>query len=139
MVVKDLMNRDVVSVLPTATLSDVGRKMKEHKIGTVLVIDQDQGLKGIITDRDIAVAAAADHKDPRVTFATEIMTAEPLCINADADFDAALRIMNQAKVRRLPVKENGKIVGILSSADLAGSIKNEFEQFIGLEEAYAKH
>jgi CBS domain-containing protein len=67
------------------------------------------------------------------------MTADPITINSDADVDSALRIMNKANIRRLPVTENGKLVGLLSTADLATEIKDEFTQFIGLEEAFAKH
>jgi CBS domain-containing protein len=139
MTVKQLMNREVVSVLPSSTLIEVALKMKEHRVGSVLVIDEDWKLKGIVTDRDIAIAVAADYKDPKTTFASEIMTADPICIGSDADFDSALRTMNQATVRRLPVTEDGKVVGLLSSADVAREIKDEFQQFIGLEEAFAKH
>lgn len=139
MTVKQLMNKEVVTVLPSSTLIEVAQKMKEHRIGSVLVVEEGWKLKGIVTDRDVAIAVAADSKDPKTTFAHEIMTADPICISADADFDSALRIMNQATVRRLPVTENGKVVGLLSSADVAREIKDEFQQFIGLEEAFAKH
>ncbi len=139
MKVKDLMNREVVFVGSSATLTEIGRKMKENKIGTVLVLDHDKSLQGIITDRDIALAVTADNKDPKGTFAPEIMTKDPQCISAEADLEYALGVMNKAHIRRLPVEENGKVVGILSSADLAGGIKTELEKFIGLEEVYAKH
>jgi CBS domain-containing protein len=139
MTVKQLMNKELVSVLPSSTLYEVAQKMKQQKVGSILVIDEGWKLKGIVTDRDIAIAVAADSKDPRTTFAYEAMTADPICINSDADFDSALRIMNRASVRRLPVTEDGKVVGLLSSADVAREIKDEFQQFIGLEEAFAKH
>jgi predicted transcriptional regulator len=67
------------------------------------------------------------------------MTPDPITVDADADVDSALRIMNRANIRRLPVTENGKLAGILSSADLATEIKQEFSQFMGLEEVLAKH
>lgn len=139
MTVKQLMNKDLVSVLPSSTIGEVAQKMKEHGVGSVLVVDEDWKLKGIVTDRDIAIAVAADYKDPKATLASEIMTADPIYICSDADFDAALKTMNQANVRRLPVTEDGKVVGLLSSADVAREIKDEFQQFIGLEEAFAKH
>jgi len=139
MTVKQIMNKELVTVLSSSTLVEVAQKMKEHRVGSVLVVEEGWRLKGILTDRDIAIAVAADYRDPKTTFASEIMTADPICIGSDADFDSALRIMNRAGIRRLPVTENGKVVGLLSSADAAREIKNEFQQFIGLEEAFAKH
>lgn len=139
MVVKQIMQKDLVTVLPSSTLFEAALKMKEHCIGSVLVCEEGGKLKGIITDRDIALAVAADSKDPKSTFAYEIMTADPIAVNADADVDSALRIMNRAKIRKLPVMESGKVVGLLSSADLASEIRHEVDQFISLEETFARH
>jgi CBS domain-containing protein len=113
--------------------------MKEFNVGSVLIVEEGWKLKGILTDRDIALTVAADSKDPQRTYVYDVMTADPITINSDADVDSALRIMNKANIRRLPVTENGKLVGLLSTADLATEIKDEFTQFIGLEEAFAKH
>lgn len=60
-------------------------------------------------------------------------------MEADTDFTSALELMKKANIRRLPITENGKLVGLLSSADIATEIREEFDEFIGLEEAYAKH
>jgi len=139
MSVKQIMHKELVTVLPSSTLFEIAQKMKEFCIGSVLVCEEGWKLKGIITDRDIAIAVAADSRDPKTTFAYEITTADPIEINADADVNSALRIMNRARIRRLPVTENGKLVGLLSSADLAGEIKDEVNQFISLEETFAKH
>jgi CBS domain-containing protein len=139
MIVRQLMRKELVTVSPTATIHDAAAKMKEYNVGAVLVVDEGWKLKGILTDRDIALTVAADSKDPRTTFASDVMTADPITVNSDADVDSALRIMNRANIRRLPVTENGKLAGILSSADLAAEIKQEFSQFMGLEEAFAKH
>jgi CBS domain-containing protein len=139
MIVRQLMHKELVTVSPSATIHDVAAKMKEFNVGSVLIVEEGWKLKGILTDRDITLTVAADSKDPRTTYAYDVMTADPITINSDADADSALRIMHKANVRRLPVTENGKLVGLLSSADLAAEIKEEFTQFIGLEEAFAKH
>ena len=139
MKVSKLMNREVVSVLPTATLHDAALKMKEEHIGSILICEEGWRLKGILTDRDIGMAVAADFKDPKTTFASDIMKKEPVKIEADADIDYALRLMNKSIVRRLPVCENSRVIGVLSTSDVATEIKDELNQFIGLEEAFAKH
>jgi len=139
MLVKQLMRKELITISPSATIHDAASKMKEQNVGSILVVDEGGKLKGILTDRDIALYVAADSKDPRSVHAYDIMTPDPITVDADADVDSALRIMNRANVRRLPVTENGKLAGILSSADLATEIKQEFSQFMGLEEVLAKH
>ena len=139
MLVRQKMHRELVTVLPSSSVHEAALKMKEQGVGTVLVVEEGWKLRGILTDRDIAMTVAADSRDPKTTCTCDIMTADPVTINVDADIESALRIMNRANIRRLPVTENGKLVGLLSSADVAAEIKEEFDQFIGLEEAFAKH
>jgi CBS domain-containing protein len=118
---------------------DAAVKMKEHHVGSVLVVEEGWKLKGILTDRDIAMTVAADTKDPRTISVRDIMTADPVTINSDADVATALRVMNNAHIHRLPVTESGIVVGLLSSADLAAEMRETFDQYIGLEEIFAKH
>jgi CBS domain-containing protein len=129
------MNEALVTFLPSSTPFEVAQKMKEHRVGSVLVVEEGWKLKGIVTDRDVAIAVAADSKDPKTTFAYEIMTADPICISADADFDSALRIVNQAA----PSHGKRQGSGSLIFSGCGKKIKDEFQQFIGLEEAFAKH
>ncbi|HYA87714.1 MAG TPA: CBS domain-containing protein [Nitrospirota bacterium] len=139
MLARQLMQKDLVTIQPSATVFDAAVKMKEHHVGSVLVVEEGGKLKGILTDRDIAMTIATDLKDPKTICACDVMTADPITINSDADAESALRVMNRAHIHRLPVTENGKLVGLLSSADLAAEMKEEFSQFIGLEEVFAKH
>ena len=139
MLTKQLMQKDLVTILPTSTVFDAAVKMKEYHVGSVLVVEEGWKLKGILTDRDIAMTIAADSKDPKTINVRDVMTKTPITINPNEDIEAALKLMNRAHVRRLPVTENGKLVGLLSSADLAAEIKDEFSQFVGLEEVFAKH
>jgi CBS domain-containing protein len=139
MLARQIMQKDLITILPSSTVYDAAVKMKEFHVGSVLVVEEGWKLKGILTDRDIAMAVAADMKDPKATCVCDIMTADPVTINSDADFESALRLMNRAHIHRLPVTENGKLVGLLSSANLAAEMKEEFNQFIGLGVAFAKH
>jgi len=139
MKVRQLMQKDLVTILPTANLHEAALKMKEKKVGSVLIVEDGGKLKGIVTDRDISMAVAADTRDPKKTHASEIMSTEPVSIQSDADVDYALRIMSQQNVRRLPVCEKERVVGLLSSADVATELREELTQFISLEEAFAKH
>lgn len=139
MIVRQIMQKRLVTVLPSSTVHEAALKMKEHRIGSLLVVEEGLKLKGIFTDRDIAMAVASDFKDPKTTSVSDIMTTDPITINADADIETALGLMSRANIRRLPVTEGGWLVGLLSSADVATEIREEFDQFIGLEEAFAKH
>ncbi len=139
MLAKQLMQKDVITVLPSSTVFEAAVMMKEHHIGTVLIVEEDRRLRGILTDRDIVMTIAADSRDPKTTAVRDIMTADPVTVNSDADVDSALRVMNREHVRRLPVTEQGRLVGLLSTADVAAEIKDEFDQFLGLEETFAKH
>jgi CBS domain-containing protein len=132
------MQKNVITCLPSATIQEVARKMAEQNIGSVLLVDDAGKLKGILTDRDIALAVAAEGRDPRATRASEIMTSNPQFTEIDADLEAALRLMNKIHARRLPVTDKGKLVGIISSADVAGAMREQFNQFLGLEETYVR-
>jgi len=132
------MQKNVITCLPSATIQEVARKMAEQNIGSVLLVDEAGKLKGILTDRDIALAVAAEGREPRSTRASEIMTSNPQFTEIDADLEAALRLMNKIHARRLPVTDRGKLVGIISSADVAGAMREQFNQFLGLEETYIR-
>ena len=139
MKVKNIMNKQIVSLPAEATIHDAAIKMRENRVGSILIMGEGGKLEGILTDRDIAMAAAADCRDPKKSCAYDIMMTEPITIQANADLEAALRVMNTTNVRRLPVCEKGKVVGLVSSADIAVEIREEINQFMGLEEAFAKH
>ena len=135
MTVRQFMNKNMISLPATATLREAALKMQEKRIGSI-IIEENQKIKGILTDRDIALSVAAERKDAGSTCVCDIMVQDPITVDADADLDSALRIMNRANVRRLPVLENGKLVGVISSADVASAMKEELNQFMELEESY---
>jgi CBS domain-containing protein len=117
---KDIMTANVECVRPNATLQEAARKMRDLDVGPLPVCGDDDRLAGIITDRDIAVRAVAEGKDPRTTAVREVMTEEIISCFEDQDVDDAARVMEQRQVRRLVVLNRDKrLVGIVSLGDLA--------------------
>ena len=137
MTVRQHMERNVISLSSSATLLEAARLMKDKHIGS-MIIEDNLKVKGMLTDRDIALAVTTAGKDPSSTCVCDIMIQDPVTIDIDADIDSALRLMNRAGVGRLPVLENGKLAGVISDADIAGAMKEEISQFMEIEERYTK-
>ena len=118
--VRDTMRSDPVSVQPDTPIQQVAALMDEHEIGDVLVTEGEK-LVGIITDRDIVVRAIAHGKAARDTPAKEVCSngGDLATVGPDDDLGEALRLMREKAVRRIPVVENGKPVGIVSLGDVA--------------------
>ena len=116
--VRDVMTENLVTLPSWAPLVDAARRMKEADIGDVIVLD-DGNLCGLVTDRDIVVRAVAEGKDPRSSTLDEICTHEVTTVGPDDSLDRVVQIMRQQAVRRVPVVEAGRPVGIVSIGDLA--------------------
>lgn len=114
---KDIMTPDLTTVDTRATLKEVATHMKEQGIGNVLIMDGDM-LTGIITDRDIVVRAVAYGHDFG-TPASDYATGDVFTMTADTQVEEAAREMSQRQLRRLPVTEGSRVVGIVSLGDLA--------------------
>lgn len=119
----NLTLRDVMSPAPTvqpatATLADAARAMRDHDIGDVLV-ERDGSLCGIVTDRDIVVRAVAEDRMPSEVQLGEICSNQLTTLGPDSTLDEAVTLMRTQAVRRLPVCENGRPLGIVSLGDLA--------------------
>jgi CBS domain-containing protein len=105
------------------TIDQAARRLAELDVGAMPICGQDERLKGMLTDRDIVVKVIAKGKDPAGTTAGELATqAEVVTIGADDSVDEALRTMTDKKVRRLPVIDGHKLIGVVSQADLASEI-----------------
>ncbi len=116
--VKDLMARNLATVDPHAPVAEAARLMRDEDVGAVIVEDQNQ-LIGLLTDRDIAVRAVAEDRSPHETEVGEIASKDLETLRPDDDVDAAVELMRATAVRRAPVVEEGRVVGILSLGDLA--------------------
>ena len=118
MKVKELMTSNPTVVKPEETVAQAATLMKQEDCGALPVLANGK-LVGMITDRDIVIRAIAAGKDPKATKVSEVMTADPVTTSPDASDDDAEKLMAKSQVRRLPVVEDGKLVGILVTAQLA--------------------
>ena len=117
MKVGDLMTRDPVLLEPTATVRDAARMMRDHDIGTVLVADKGQ-LVGMVTDRDIVVRGLAEKDDAVRMPVMAVASTELTALTPNDSVDQAVKLMRSQAVRRFPVVDSGKPVGIVTMGDL---------------------
>ena len=116
--VQDLMIGDVVVVPSTTTLSEAAQQMRDRNIGDVIVQDAP-GVEGILTDRDIVVRAAAEGLSPDEVTVGDICSTGLATVRPGDPIERAVSLMRERAVRRLPVVEDGRIVGVISLGDLA--------------------
>ena len=117
MKVRDVMTSSVDWVSPDTSVVEVARLMKKDDVGSIPVC-KDNKLMGIITDRDIVLNVVAAGGNANVT-AKDIMSKDIISVSADQDIHEAANLMSKNQVRRLPVLENGNLVGILAIGDMA--------------------
>jgi CBS domain-containing protein len=118
--VQDVMTPEPVSLLSIATVADAAQAMRDNDIGDVVVLDDTTArLCGIVTDRDLVVRAVAEGKDPSSTTLASICSSELHCVTREDSVDDVIRLMREHAVRRVPVVEGDKPVGIVSIGDLA--------------------
>lgn len=119
MKIHEIMTPDVQCVSPQTNLVDTAGLMQELNVGSLPVCEQEE-VRGIVTDRDIIVRAVAAAADPKQTRVRDVMTEGVACVYDDEDVSAASRVMEERKIRRVPVmNRNNRLVGIVSLGDLA--------------------
>lgn len=116
--VRDVMSHDPVALAASTPLNEAAKQMRDHDIGDVLVTN-DGRLCGIITDRDIVVRALAEERDPATTTLDDICTHQLVQLSPDDFLSDAVQLMREHDIRRLPVVEGDKAVGMISLGDLA--------------------
>ncbi|MDP9845265.1 CBS domain-containing protein [Streptosporangium lutulentum] len=121
---KDLMSPGAECIPAHETLDRAAQLMRNLNVGALPVCGSDDRLKGIITDRDIVVKCVAMGKDPSTMTAAE-MAGELVWVSADATVEETLHKMEEHRIRRLPVIENGRIAGMISEADLARHLPDD--------------
>jgi CBS domain-containing protein len=122
---RDVMTVGVECVGESETIVNAAKKMADLDVGGLPICGEDNRLKGMLTDRDIAVKVLAQGKEPGSTTAGELGEGKPVTIGADDSVQEALRTMKDHKVRRLPVIDGHDLVGIVSQGDLAVEIDQE--------------
>jgi CBS domain-containing protein len=117
--VKDVMTPTPLTLSADSSVSEAARAMRDKDIGVVLVVEDNQRLCGVITDRDIVVRAVAAGVNPDQTPLSKICSHELAEISPNALISDAVSLMRKKAIRRIPVMEGGKPVGIVSIGDLA--------------------
>jgi len=115
---RDIMSPAPVSMAATEPVSAAAKAMKEHGIGTVLIMAGGR-LSGLVTDRDIAVRVLAEDRDPLTTSVGDICSTDLAVLGPDDDVERAARLVRERAVRRIPVVLDGTPVGVVSIGDLA--------------------
>ena len=116
--VRDAMSTEPICLTSSTTIIDAAMQMREYDIGDVLITDGDR-ICGVLTDRDIVIRALADGRDPASTTAGEIASSHLVTLSPDDPVSRAVQLMREHAVRRLPVCQDVKPVGIVSIGDLA--------------------
>ena len=118
MKVRDAMTGDVATARLDTTLDDIASMMKDENVGAIPVIE-DGELAGIVTDRDIVIRCIADGRDPSDTTVEDVLSEQIQTIEPDADLEEAAQMMSGQQIRRLPVVEDGVLIGMISLGDIA--------------------
>ncbi len=117
--IKDVMTISLVACDASTSLTDAARVMRDQDIGDVLVNDASGQLCGIVTDRDIVVRCVAEGGDMSQATLSDVCSTELASVSPDTSLEEAAQMMRDLAVRRLPVLQEGKAVGIVSIGDLA--------------------
>jgi CBS domain-containing protein len=116
--VRDAMTENPRSIDASASVVEAARLMREEHIGSLPITD-DEKLVGMITDRDITTRVVSEAADPKTTSVGDVCSRDVIAVETDKDHEEALALMARHQVRRLPVVENGRLVGIVAQADIA--------------------
>jgi len=117
MMIKDVMNRNVIVAKPHTTLREAAKVMSDLNIGSLVVMENEK-IVGIVTSTD-ALRAVAEGADPDRTTLADIMSKDVITIEEDRDVEEAVELMVKNKIKRLPVVREGKLVGIITVSDIA--------------------
>ena len=122
---RDIMSGSAECASVSDSLVDAARKMRDLDVGALPICGEDDRLQGMVTDRDIVVRCVADGTDPSSVKVSELADGKPVTIGADDSVEEALRTMSQHGVRRLPVIDGHRLVGVVSQADIAKNLPEE--------------
>jgi len=120
----DIMHTGCECISENETLASAAAKMRDLHVGALPICGADERLHGIITDRDIVVRCIAEGGDPRKVTARELAQGTPIWVGTDSDVSDVLHVMEEHKIRRVPVMDgNHRLVGMISEADVATNLE----------------
>ncbi len=125
---REIMTTEVETGEPDTTLEEIAAMMRDGDVGAIPIVEDDE-LVGIVTDRDIVVRCIAEGKDPAETTVEDVLSEDLETATPDMDVEEAARIMSRRQIRRLPVVEENRLIGIVSLGDIA--VKHDDEEVGG--------
>ena len=125
--VRDVMRKDVITIDPDASIADAIMKMTNDMITSLIVGTGDGSVYGIITRKDIVNKVIAYDKDLKATKVSDVMSEPILSISADQTVEAVARLMAKTDIRRFPVMEDSKLIGLVSNSDILKAINRGLE------------
>jgi CBS domain-containing protein len=130
---KDIMHAGATCFGQGQSLVEAARLMRDLDVGALPICGDDDRLHGIITDRDIVVKCIAEGGDPNAMTAEELAQGKPLCVETDADISDVLKLMEEHRIRRVPVIHDLRLVGMISEADVARNLsESSIGRFVGI-------
>ncbi|MDD4494859.1 MAG: CBS domain-containing protein [Eubacteriales bacterium] len=133
MKVRDIMTDKVAFTNPRASVTEAAQLMQKHDVGSIPVCDEN-GVIGIVTDRDIVIRNVANAMDPRQAQVQDVMTSHVWAASPDMDTDELAKMMGEYQIRRVPVVENNQLVGIVALGDIAVDRRFDVEASEALSE-----
>jgi CBS domain-containing protein len=121
--VRDVMTPNPVTCLPSTSVYEAAELMRDRDIGDVLVQDES-GLRGIVTDRDLVVRGLAERLDPASATLEQLCSDDVRSVGPDDSVESVIELMRNAAIRRVPVVEGGHAIGIVAIGDLAARQDN---------------
>ena len=125
MIAKNLMKTKVITVSPSAPITEAALLMRDEDIGALIVVDDTEKPVGIMTDRDIVISALAENKDPGELIVEDIMTRQLHMVQEDTNVFDILRMLSRNSIRRVPVTRKGKLAGVISVDDIVVVLATE--------------
>ncbi len=119
MQVKDHMTKELVRVAPEESAAVAARLLARHNVGMLPVCSKEGRLRGVVTDRDIVLRCVAADEDAARVKVAEIMTRRVISVDSSVSLETAAGVMAREQVRRLPVSEEGRLVGVVTLSDIA--------------------
>lgn len=116
--VSERMSADVSAVRPDTTLVEAAQQMRISGVGGIPVLDHEGDCAGILTERDIVIRVLAERREPLTAFVRDVATMHPVICSPDEDVAAVAERMRENEVQHLPVCQAGRVVGVISLADI---------------------
>ena len=116
MIVKDVMNRNVMATKPDTSVREAAEIMTKHKIGSLIILEGEK-IAGIITETNV-LHAVAEKKDPDATAVSDVMAKDVVTIDPGKKIEDAVELMLKYQIKRLPVIDNEKLVGVVTASDV---------------------